>query len=365
MGAWTENWLRQKSGIVIALLGLCPPCATIGAMGNVTRYETAGGQCIYCFQIEAFPTLPANIYVVDDGDQVTLVDCGSGLERSNQDLVAGFEALGEEHGAPISLETVDRIVITHGHVDHFGGLPFVRQFSEAPIGVHILDRRVLSNYEERVVVAARRLETYLERAGVAAKQRQNLMSMYLYAKGVYRSTAVAFLLEEGSMALSGMEIFHVPGHCPGQVCLRLDDMLLTADHVLARTTPHQAPEAITLNMGLGHYLQSLDKIAALKGIALGLGGHEAPIRDLGARIDQIRALHDRRLEQVLEICQVPRSIAEVSHQLFGDVSSYHVLLALEETGAHVEYLYQRGELLAMNLEEIERESNAVIRYERL
>jgi hypothetical protein len=44
------------------------------------------------------------------------------------------------------------------------------------------------------------------------------------------------------------------------------------------------------------------------------------------------------------------------------VESYHILLALEETGAHVEYLYQRGELVAANLEEIATTSHPVVRY---
>lgn len=333
-------------------------------MGNVTRFDTTDGRCIYCFQVQAFPTLMANIYVIDDGDELTLVDCGSGLERSNQELLAGFEALRETFDAPLSLERLDRIVITHAHMDHFGGLPFVRQFSRAPVGVHVLDRRVLSNYEERLVVASRRLETFLERAGVGPEQRQKLMSMYLFAKGVYRSTEVQVLLEESAATLPGMQILHVPGHCPGQVCLRLDDVLLTADHVLSHTTPHQAPETITLNMGLGHYLQSLDKIAALDGVRLALGGHEGPMQDLRGRIGEIKGLHETRLQRVLEICAEPRTIAGISRLLFGQVNSYHVLLALEETGAHVEYLYQRGELLAVNLEEIERARNAVIRYRR-
>jgi len=68
---------------------------------------------------------------------------------------------------------------------------------------------------------------------------------------------------------------------------------------------------------------------------------------------------------VLDICRQPKSTAEISRELFGQVSSYHVLLALEEAGAHVEYLYQRGELIAANLEEIEKAAQPVIRYRRL
>jgi glyoxylase-like metal-dependent hydrolase (beta-lactamase superfamily II) len=335
-------------------------------MAQTKKYLTSTGRTIYTFPVLAFPGLVANIYLIDDGERLILVDCGSGLDTSNQELAAGFDQLAEAYDPRVSLAAIDLILITHGHMDHFGGLPFVRQFTDAPVGVHPLDRRVLSNYEERVVVASRHLETFLRRAGVSDKHLVNLMAMYAWAKDRYRSTPVDFTLAEGRPVMDDLDIqvYHVPGHCPGQVCLRVDDILLTADHVLARTTPHQAPESITNHMGLSHYLDSLGHVECLEGITLALGGHEDPMTDLPGRIADIRQLHDIRLEQVLDIAREPRSIAEISQELFGQVNGYHVLLALEEAGAHVEYLYQRGEMVAANVAEIEHDPDPVIQYLR-
>ena len=333
-------------------------------MSAPLRFVTGAGRIIYSFRVRSFPTLVNNIYIIDDGEELILVDCGSGMPQANAELEAGFAAVSESYGRVVSLADISTILITHGHIDHFGGLNFVRQHTDAPIGVHILDRRVLSNHEERVVFSYRRLETFLESAGVSAEQREALMSVYLFAKTYYRSTPVQFLLEENKPTTGGIGVYHVPGHCPGQVCLAVDDILLTADHILSRITPHQAPESITHHMGLGHYLDSLDKIAALPGYRLGLGGHENPIDDISARIGDIRHAHEDRLGKITEICREPRSIADISRELFGLVDSYHVLLALEETGAHVEYLHQRGELVAANLEEIERTSHPVVEYIR-
>ena len=324
-------------------------------------FKSAGGRLIYTFPVQAFPELATNLYVIDDGSEIILVDCGSGLEASNRDLLAGFEAISLERGISLTLADVSSILITHGHMDHFGGLPFVRRYTDAPIGVHQLDVRVLSNYEERRIVAARQLDSFAEQSGVGEAARRTLMEMYLYAKGIYRSTPVQFTLEEGR-PVHGLDLFHVPGHCPGQVALRVDDILLTADHILGRITPHQAPESITLNTGLGHYLASLDKIERLDGIRLGLGGHEEPIEALGQRIQDIRSFHESRLDRVLEICREPKTVVEISKTLFGPRQGYHVLLALEEAGAHVEYLYLRGELVAANIEEIEQNPHPVIQY---
>jgi hypothetical protein len=39
------------------------------------------------------------------------------------------------------------------------------------------------------------------------------------------------------------------------------------------------------------------------------------------------------------------------------------LLALTEVGAHVEYLYERGALRVLNIDQVERETNPPLRYQ--
>ena len=52
----------------------------------------------------------------------------------------------------------------------------------------------------------------------------------------------------------------------------------------------------------------------------------------------------------------------MSKGLFGKVGGYNVLLALEEAAAHVEYLYQRGELVASNVETLRDSDQPVVEY---
>jgi glyoxylase-like metal-dependent hydrolase (beta-lactamase superfamily II) len=119
-----------------------------------------------------------------------------------------------------------------------------------------------------------------------------------------------------------------------------------------------------LSTGLDHYLRSLEALKAWgPDIALTLGGHHEPVEDLSARIDAICQLHQDRLARVQELLAEPRTIAEISGTLFGEVSGYNVLLAVEEAGAHVEYLYQRGLLSIANLAELDAGPEpAPIRY---
>lgn len=336
----------------------------MSSLPPIQRFETAGGARIYRIPVEAFPQFITYCYVILEAGPPTLVDAGSGYGSSNDHLLQGIAALHDAFGEAVTVSDLTRILVSHGHIDHFGGVAFMAERTGARIGIHEIDRRVLVAYEERVIVATKDLRVYLERAGVGEKLRGSLLEMYGFAKQHVRSVKVDFSLDE-DQPLDGMRFIHTPGHCPGQVCILVDEVLLSADHILARTTPHQAPESITHYTGLGHYLESLAKIERTPGIRLALGGHEAPVEDVYGRIQEIRASHQRKLERVLEIIQAngePATISDISKAMYPERHGYEILLALEEVGAHVEYLYQHGRLSVANLDEVEREPNPALRY---
>jgi len=330
---------------------------------TVTRFETRGGARVYQMPVETFPGHVNNIYLILDGEIVTLFDVGSGLPDSNAGLERRMAEVRERFGETATLASVQHVVISHAHIDHFGWVGRFTQESDAAVYVHELDARVLVNFEERIVLASKDLRVFMERAGVKPELRAEIEEAYRWSKNYFKSVEIDHLVRDRERIINGYRVHHTPGHCPGQICLEVDDLLFTADHVLSRITPHQSPAAITPFCGLELYLQSLDKVRGLEGIRVSLPGHEAPIEDLDGRIAGIVGHHQRRLSQVLDICREPLALVEVSKRLFGPRVGYTRLLALEEAGAHVEYLFQRGELRIANLEDVTRENNPVIRYE--
>jgi glyoxylase-like metal-dependent hydrolase (beta-lactamase superfamily II) len=320
----------------------------------ISRFETGSGAEIFQIPVQAFPGFWVNVYLVLADPYIVLIDTASGFGDANDKLSAGITSLHSRRGETVRLENLTHILLTHAHIDHFGGLPFLSESSNAQLGVHDLDWRIVSNYEETLSLISRRLEVFFTEAGVSAERRAKLMELYRINKNLYHSVEVNFTYQTENMRLGPFEMLHVPGHTAGHVLIRLDDCVFTGDHILGDISPHQAPEQLTLSTGLAHYLESLEIAREwVESARLVLPGHKKEITNASSRIDLIKEVHFQRLAQVFACCGQPTTIQQVSRQLFANVSGYNVLLALEEAGAHIEYLHQRGYLRITNVDEVE------------
>jgi glyoxylase-like metal-dependent hydrolase (beta-lactamase superfamily II) len=332
-------------------------------VAGVSRFR-AGEARIYCLAVETFPHHINNVYLVLEAGRSLLFDCGSGRPTSRRDLALAFAVTRAAFGEDIALAEIDCCLVSHAHYDHFGGANALKAETRATLAVHELDARVLACFDERLVVASKDNDVFWRRAGVSDPDRASLLEMYLSAKSAFVPQEVDRILRDGEVLSPGLRVHHVPGHCPGLVCLQIHNVLLTSDHVLSRTTPHQFPQAITPFAGLEHYFASLEKVRRIDGIDFALGGHEDPIHDLPGRIEAIATFHRERLSRVLSLCQKPRTVWDITRDLFGEQDGYGRILALDEAGAHVEYLHQVGRLRIANLDDVARSRDPVIEYVR-
>src|SRR5512140_772928 len=156
----------------------------------VARFRTRQGIRVYRFPVETFPSHFNNLYLIDDDDRLTLVDAGSRLESTPRDILAGLDAIHARWGRRYRLADVGDVVITHAHMDHSGNVGYFVAETGARVWVHELDARVLSAYEERMVVASKDLAVFLDRSGVGAERKQQLMTMYRLSKYMLNYTSV-------------------------------------------------------------------------------------------------------------------------------------------------------------------------------
>jgi len=318
-------------------------------------FETSSGAKIHRIPLQAFPKFWANVYVVIKNDFQILIDTGSGTDSSHEDLLNGLKQ------AEINPSDLTHILLTHAHIDHYGGLSKLKSLTNAKIGCHELDLQTVAHHEARLALISRRLASFLTDSGLAKDEADSLLSIYRFTKALYQSVPVDFVYN-GNILI--FEMIHLPGHCPGHIALRLDDVIFCGDMVVEGVTPHIAPESINPHSGLDHYLESLEKLQSWsQGARLILNGHDDVITDLPSQIDATHKNIRRRMSKAIEALSQPLTIAEICNIVYENPSGYNLLLTIEKTGAYIEYLYEHAMIEIVNADAVE--NGEPIRYRRL
>ena len=322
------------------------------------NFETSAGAKIHRIPLEVFPNFWAYVYVVQEDEYCVLIDSGSGTDTSHENLLSGLEQIG------IRPSDLTHILLTHAHIDHFGGLSRLRPITGAQIGVHELDTQTVAHHEARLALIERRLASFLAETGLAEETRNQILTIYRFSKAIYRSVPVDFTYEAMDMRLGPLEFIHLPGHCPGHVAIRLDDVVFCGDMVVEGVTPHLSPESINPYSGLDHYLESLGRLQSwAKNARLILNGHDEVITNLLAHIESTKQNIIRRMSKGILALQGPLTIEEVCRAVYGEMNGYNQLLVIEKTGAYIEYFYEHGMIEIVNAEELEQGRPA--RYQRV
>jgi glyoxylase-like metal-dependent hydrolase (beta-lactamase superfamily II) len=319
------------------------------AKPTFATFESSGGARVHRLPLEVFPHFWAYVYILQKDEFCMLIDAGSGMDSSHQNLVEGLQSAG------LQPSDLSHIFLTHAHIDHYGGLSRLRPLTRAMIGAHELDVQAVAHHEARLALISRRLASFLAETGLAEEQRDQLLSIYRFTKAMYQSVPVDFTYEAADMKLGPLEIVHLPGHCPGHVALRLDDIVFCGDMVVEGVTPHLSPESINPYSGLDHYLGSLARLQTwARDSRLVLNGHNEVIIDLPAQIRLTKENILRRMSRGVEALGESLTIGEICIAIYGETNGYNQLLVIEKTGAYVEYLYEYGLIEITNPDELEK-----------
>lgn len=290
-----------------------------------------------------FPMKTTNVFFVDDSPK-TLVDTGIKTDASFATLKEKLEALGA------SIESIERILITHGHIDHYGQAQKISTLSGAPIYIHPKEYGRIRS----LIHTFGPLKSILLRNGLPESLVHQAVGYMESAQKMADPLNEAFFLEdEEVIPFSSMtwRAIHCPGHSPGLLCFYWPEkrVLFTGDHLLKEITPNpvlnvplsRSPLRYT---SLREYLSSLKKLETFD-LRLLLPGHGEEVDDPRGLIQKIAAHHQERMGYVLSsLAHGEKTPYEIAGDLFPNVPPFEIFLGISEAVGHLEILRQEGKV---------------------
>jgi glyoxylase-like metal-dependent hydrolase (beta-lactamase superfamily II) len=285
-----------------------------------------------------------NCYVLR-GDGLTLIDPGPASEESYETVVEGLAAGGH------AVEDVDRIVVTHPHMDHFGGVARLVAESGAEVCAHGDAVGWLADPDGQFEREQALFEPFLISMGLPERLGDTVISLPETYREFREPVTVDRELADGDRIAvddTELEAIHTPGHAPGSVCLLAPgEAVYTGDHVLGHISPNPL---LTTKPGtdeertrsLPTYLDSLERVRGLDA-PVAEPGHGDPVGDVDGRIDEIVTHHREREETVAGILEEgPMTAYEVMEELFPDLPATEAFPGMSETIGHLDLLEDEG-----------------------
>ena len=289
-----------------------------------------------------------NIWLLDDGDGVAIVDTGLDIAPCRE----GWEALITR---PLAGRSVTRVICTHFHPDHVGLAGWLTSRFQVPLWMSreewLFARMLTADVCDAPPPEA---FTYWRAAGwdelrIEAEAQKGWGRF----SSVVSPVPVSFIrMREGDTIRIGARDWRVlvgSGHCPEHVCLvdEAGEIMIAGDQVLPRITSN-----VSLNLSepegdpLGDWLASIAKLKTLPAGLLVLPSHGEPFTGLHARLDALAEGHRGRLDALHAHLAEPRRAVDCFGVLFGrKIDDNSLWLATGEALAHLRRLEVEGTAL--------------------
>jgi len=237
-----------------------------------------------------------NTWLIGTGDRPLLLDTGQGVPIWIENLDTALKELFRS-------DDIDRIVLTHAHVDHIGGVKQVRE-----------------KYGEHQVLKMPWPEHDAAAGGPIVA---------IGADAVVTADGVT------------LRAIHTPGHAPDHLCYYLEEekALFTGDVVLGAGTT-----VIPDDTGdLGQYMDSLHRLLQLD-LKTIYPAHGPVIRRPKEKIREYIAHRELRERQVLDALsdRQPREVMAIVKKIYTDVPEYLHQAAASSVRSHLKKLRQEG-----------------------
>lgn len=287
-----------------------------------------------------------NAFIVA-AEPLTLIDAGVNTLAAENALKLGFAAKG------LFLESLERILVTHCHPDHYGLVPHIRN-GAGHVKAHMGEVEI-----ERIAETGPVWEwsRRLQEAGFPELLLKEISRLERKVNRVHRVAQLKCKPirpgQEFEFRGFSLEAIALPGHTDGHLGFleRRRRVLFAGDTLLPHASPNPLIEPILEPEGdspsrrrssLRQYLETLDLLQSLN-LSVVYPGHGPVITHPGETISYMRRHHARRLDQVND-CLIAGGMSafDVSAVLYPEARSYRRFLAVSDAVAHLDVLVQQG-----------------------
>jgi glyoxylase-like metal-dependent hydrolase (beta-lactamase superfamily II) len=291
-----------------------------------------------------------NVYVLSTDDGLVCIDSGWGIPESRDLFDQALHQIGHE------LRDVQRFLVTHVHRDHYTQAIDVRRDVGSRVSLGRGEKPTLDKLQDpsRSPLMSHVFQLREQGAGEIASTIEKWVSGHRADLAQWESPDD--WMTSGPVQLPGrvLEAVETPGHTAGHLVFydEAAGLLFAGDHVLPTITPSIGFEPVLSENPLGAFLRSLTVVRERPDAML-LPAHGPVTDSVHARVDELLAFHGRRLEEIEAAVHAGASTAhEVAgrlrwtrreHQL-ADLDPFNGMLAVFETGAHLDLLAVQGRL---------------------
>jgi len=290
------------------------------------------------------PVRNVNIYFSPD-PVPTLIDTPP---RGDHYLGALDAALGEigHH-----IEDVERILVSHPHVDHFGCAAAIQEEANSEVWIYQGGAKALTSYEKECAGTKEFLKKILKNSGTP----ESLISLTIHLldeiEGLGCKTSVSRYLQEDDLidlASHRFKVHCVPGHTPWCTifCEEAKEIAFSGDFLLKDSSSNpiaQSPDSVPDGyIGLKTYENSLRAVMAME-IGRLLPGHGDLIDNPGRRILELLSFMEKRGKLILTLLRPePQTPYQIALRLSPALPPELILFAVSEVIGHLEIFQEQG-----------------------
>jgi len=285
-----------------------------------------------------------NCFLLPDGDQVDMIDCGMSSQESFALIAA---ALKDVAGPRARLR---RLLVTHIHPDHYGGAGEMTQRYGADLYLHRLEVPMVHPRYLEIEQLVEEVGRYLQVHGVPDAEADFLKNASRGFRQFVKPALPVLQLDGTEILAMGRRRLRVewtPGHSPGHVCLfdMESRVLFAGDQLLPNASPNVGLHPQSTPYPLDDYLAGLRRLVALEP-ALVLPAHGRPFESAAERAGELLEHHRRRKDQMVEVIGDGELDGwQVATAIWGVRENLHEMrMALQEGLAHLQSLSLEGRI---------------------